>query len=241
MPSIANVLLFILVGRSRVPHTLHTHTHMHMHTHVRAHPLTCTHARAHAHPPIHILIRTHAHANTRYGGIANEYVRDGSGMIIGMLELGPDRWDVARKAMRYMLQQLQVRFGRGLSHSTLDVVHTHTHTNTREKNEKILVVLTNAVPTILLFLQCTQDATLQPGCGVALNLTRPPEVMHGDCPEASRKAGSCAYNKQIVAVDMNEETDGAFYVMVAWGRVVAVTGWVGLCFTSWSRGAEWSQ
>merc|ERR1719460_1708912 len=98
-------------------------------------------------------------------------------MIIAILELGPDRWEVARKAMRFMLHGLQ----------------------------------------------CTQNTVLEPGCSVALKMTRPPEVLRGDCPESARKAGRCHYNTKIVGVDANEETDGAFYVIEAWGRVVAVT------------------
>ena len=63
---------------------------------------------------------------------------------------------------------------------------------------------------------------MEPGCHVAANMTRnPPEVMRGDCGEAARKAGTCKYNTKIVGVDANEETDGIFYVMSAWGRVVA--------------------
>ena len=42
-----------------------------------------------------------------YGGITSEFVRDGAGMIIGMLELGPGHWDTARQAMRFMLHGLQ--------------------------------------------------------------------------------------------------------------------------------------
>jgi hypothetical protein len=42
-----------------------------------------------------------------YGGITSEFVRDGAGMIIGMLELGPEHWSTARKAMRFMLHGLQ--------------------------------------------------------------------------------------------------------------------------------------
>jgi hypothetical protein len=42
-----------------------------------------------------------------YGGITSEFVRDGAGMIIGILELGPQAWPTARKAMRFMLQNLQ--------------------------------------------------------------------------------------------------------------------------------------
>ena len=114
-----------------------------------------------------------------YGGITSEFVRDGAGMIIGMLELGPARWSTARKAMRFMLHSLQ----------------------------------------------CTQNAVVKPGCSIGKNMTRnPPEVLQGDCPEAKRKAGKCQYNTKIIGVDANEETDGGFYVIAAWGRVVAVTG-----------------
>ncbi len=42
-----------------------------------------------------------------YGGITSEFVRDGAGMIIGMLELGPEHWPTAQKAMRFMLHGLQ--------------------------------------------------------------------------------------------------------------------------------------
>lgn len=63
------------------------------------------------------------------------------------------------------------------------------------------------------------------GCHVAENMTRnPPEVIRGDCPEAARQKGQCQYNTKIIGVDANEETDGGFYVISAWGRVVAVTG-----------------
>lgn len=63
------------------------------------------------------------------------------------------------------------------------------------------------------------------GCYVAKNMTRnPPEVITGDCPEAARQKGQCQYNTKIIGVDANEETDGGFYVISAWGRVVAVTG-----------------
>ena len=114
-----------------------------------------------------------------YGGITSEFVRDGAGMIIGMLELGPSHWPTARKAMRFMLHGLQ----------------------------------------------CTQNEKLMPGCSIAGKMKRnPPEVLNGDCPDAARKKGTCKYNTKIVGVDSNEETDGAFYVIAAWGRVVAVTG-----------------
>ena len=43
----------------------------------------------------------------RYGGITSEFVRDGAGMLIGMLELGPEHWPTARKAMRFMLHGLR--------------------------------------------------------------------------------------------------------------------------------------
>ena len=33
-----------------------------------------------------------------YGGITSEYVRDGAGMIIGMLELGPAHWATASQS-----------------------------------------------------------------------------------------------------------------------------------------------
>ena len=95
-----------------------------------------------------------------------------------MLELGPTHWEVARRAMRFMLHGLQ----------------------------------------------CTQNAKIETGCSVAGNMKRPPEVLTGDCPEAKRAAGNCSYNTKIVGVDSNEETDGAFYVIAAWGRVVALTG-----------------
>lgn len=112
-----------------------------------------------------------------YGGITSEFVRDGAGMIIGMLELGPEHWLTARRAMRFMLHGLQ----------------------------------------------CTQNARLEPGCSIAKNMKRnPPEVLRGDCSEAKRKAGVCRYNTKIVGVDANEETDGGFYVISAWGRVVSV-------------------
>jgi hypothetical protein len=167
IPSIANGLLTILVvwEITRSTHAAHAHTYVRAHTrartpthvHTRTRTRTPTHSHAHTH--------AHAHANTRYGGIANEYVRDGSGMIIGMLELGPDRWDVARKAMRYMLQQLQVRFGRGLSHSTLDVVHTHTHTHTHTNSlfraRKTTCVLTNAVQKPPFCCSCSAHRTLR--------------------------------------------------------------------------------
>ena len=42
-----------------------------------------------------------------YGGITSEFVRDGAGMIIGMLELGPVHWPRARSAMRFMLHGLR--------------------------------------------------------------------------------------------------------------------------------------
>lgn len=95
-----------------------------------------------------------------------------------MLELGPTHWEVARRAMRFMLHGLQ----------------------------------------------CTQNAKIETGCSVAGNMKRPPEVLTGDCPEAKRAAGNCSYNTKIVGVDSNEETDGAFYVMAAWGRVISLTG-----------------
>jgi len=113
-----------------------------------------------------------------YGGITSEFVRDGAGMIVGMLELGPTRYDVARSAMRFMLHGLA----------------------------------------------CTQNAKIVAGCSVAGNMSRPPEVLVGDCPDAKRKAGTCKYNKKIVGVSSNEETDGTFYVIAGWGRVVTVTG-----------------
>ena len=108
---------------------------------------------------------------------ALQFVRDGAGMLIGMLELGPPRWAVARSAMRFMLHGLQ----------------------------------------------CTQNAELVPGCSVALNMSRPPEVLRGDCPESARAAGKCKFNTKIIGVDANEETDGAFYVISAWGRIVTAT------------------
>ena len=114
-----------------------------------------------------------------YGGITSEFVRDGAGMIIGMLELGPTHWPTARKAMRFMLKELQ----------------------------------------------CTQNEKVEPGCSIGKGMRRnPPEVLYGDCNQAARKAGTCMFNTKITGVDANEETDGAFYVMVAWGRVVNVTG-----------------
>lgn len=74
-------------------------------------------------------------------------------------------------------------------------------------------------------LQCTQNDKVEAGCSIGKGMVRnPPEVLKGDCPEAARQAGTCAYNTKIVDVDANEETDGAFYVIAAWGRVVAVTG-----------------
>ena len=63
------------------------------------------------------------------------------------------------------------------------------------------------------------------GCHVAKNMTRnPPEVIQGDCPAAARQKKQCQYNTKIIGTDANEETDGGFYVMSAWGRVVGVTG-----------------
>ena len=59
-------------------------------------------------------------------------------------------------------------------------------------------------------------------------MKRPPEVLNGNCPDADRKAGKCKWNTQIISVSANEETDGAFYVIAAWGRVIAVTGDVSL-------------
>jgi hypothetical protein len=114
-----------------------------------------------------------------YGGITSEFVRDAAGMTIGMLELGPEHWPTARKAMRFMLHGLQ----------------------------------------------CTQNEKVEAGCSIGEGMVRnPPEVLTGDCPEAARTAGTCAYNTKIVGVNANEETDGAFYVIAAWGRLVAVTG-----------------
>lgn len=113
-----------------------------------------------------------------YGGITSLFVRDAAGMIVGMLELGPDRWATARKAMRFLLHGLQ----------------------------------------------CTQNPTTVPGCSIGNGMRRPPEVLVGDCPDAARAAGSCKYNTKIVGVSANEETDGAFYVIAGWGRVVAITG-----------------
>lgn len=113
-----------------------------------------------------------------YGGITHEYVRDGAGMIVGILELGKEHWPIAQKAMRFMLHGLQ----------------------------------------------CTQNAAIEPGCQIALNMSKPPEVIYGDCTEEKRKTGSCNYSTEIIGVDTNEETDGAFYVIGAWGRVIAITG-----------------
>lgn len=112
-----------------------------------------------------------------YGGITSEFVRDGAGMLIGMLELGQVRWDVVKSAIRFMLHGLQ----------------------------------------------CTQNEKLVPGCSIALNMTRPPEVLIGNCPQSDRTAGKCKYNTKIVSTDNNEETDGAFYVIACWGRIVQAT------------------
>ena len=72
-------------------------------------------------------------------------------------------------------------------------------------------------------LQCTQNEKLVPGCSIALNMTRPPEVLIGNCPQSDRTAGKCKYNTKIVSTDNNEETDGAFYVIACWGRIVQAT------------------
>ena len=112
-----------------------------------------------------------------YGGITSEFVRDGAGMLIGMLELGKVRWNVVRSAIRFMLHGLQ----------------------------------------------CTQNEKLVTGCSIALNMTRPPEVLKGNCPESDRTSGKCKYNTKIIGTDNNEETDGAFYVIACWGRIVHAT------------------
>ena len=66
---------------------------------------------------------------------------------------------------------------------------------------------------MLAGLQCTSNTKLEPGCQVALGLKRPPEVLVAN-----------ANLTAIISVDNNEETDGAFAVIAAWGRVVALTG-----------------
>ena len=37
-----------------------------------------------------------------------------------------------------------------------------------------------------------------------------------------RKSRACKYNTKIVGVNANEETDGAFYVIAAWGRISTI-------------------
>jgi hypothetical protein len=99
-------------------------------------------------------------------------------MIVGIVELGPSKYDVATRAFRFMLEGLQ----------------------------------------------CTQNAVIKPGCAIALNMTRPPEVLIGDCPEDKRTSGACKHNTKFVGVNTNEETDGTFYIIASWGRVVTATG-----------------
>jgi len=88
-------------------------------------------------------------------------------MMIGMLEIGQERWPTARRAMRFMLEGLQ----------------------------------------------CTQNKVKVPGCELGLGIRRPPEVLNGNCPEAARAAKKCEYNTAFVGVEMNEETDGTFYII----------------------------
>eukprot|EP01052_Picozoa_sp_SAG31_P028211 SAG31_NODE_2703_length_5220_cov_6.258153_2_plen_740_part_00 len=83
-------------------------------------------------------------------------------------------------------------------------------------------VAQKAARFLLHSLRCTQRAVFGPGCMVAPNLTFPPEVLIGDCPQPRRAAGKCVHNTAIVGVGVNEETDAAFYVIAAWGRVVTV-------------------
>jgi hypothetical protein len=41
-----------------------------------------------------------------YGGVTNQFVRDSSGQIIGLIELGPRFYPVAKAALSFMLEQL---------------------------------------------------------------------------------------------------------------------------------------
>ena len=48
-----------------------------------------------------------------YGGITQEFVRDASGQLIGLLQLGPAQYSVVGRALRFMLSSLQAAYAPG--------------------------------------------------------------------------------------------------------------------------------
>ena len=67
-----------------------------------------------------------------YGGITQQFVRDASGQLLGLLELGATFYDTVKSAMRFMLSQLQRLYKPGYYSYAPHVMHANKALDTIE-------------------------------------------------------------------------------------------------------------